>query len=227
MSDIKNIMNKNIISKKMSKNIRVTGMRGVALLRWTGGGVGIFLCCGLFLLLSSCGRGGVSSRQASIVAPAPDSAKTSSESEGPGPAAPPPVEKKYVLTNDFQDHSSPEGVVYLRLKSSQAQGVVYLLPPAQFGSVSTSEAIVTGFKVEQGCVSVSERDFPLWVDVCESESCQSVRRVGLLEQPAHYSISGIGSLMLPQINPASPCSEEFARQIQYVESYSSVEDIYP
>ncbi len=167
----------------------------------------------------------MASRSEAPVSASDASPSTKGESPSPTEVQTPP-QKTYIITNDFQDHKS-SGRLYLRLKSSQSGGASYIVPPAEFGNVNTGLALVGGFKVNTGCVSVEESQFPLWVDVCQSADCLMVRRTGYIENPGHYSVSGIGSLMILQIYSHSPCSEEFSEQIRYVGEYSSADELFP
>ena len=133
----------------------------------------------------------------------------------------------YVITSDFQDDKTTERK-HLRLLSEQT-GQSFIVPPAKYGHVQTASAIISGFKVEgeNACVPIPESAFPLWVDVCETSNCTRVRRTGRVINPGHYSISGIGGLMLLQQNPLSPCSEEFTEQIKNVSEYVDANSTVP
>ena len=130
----------------------------------------------------------------------------------------------FISINNFQDHESTQRM-YLRLRSEANN--TYIVPPAEYGNILTKHAVISGFKVNHGCVPVPASSFPLWVDVCEANSCQKARRTGHIDRPGHYTISGIGGMMSFQLEPQSPCSEQFVNQIQNVDEYVDVSQLVP
>ncbi len=112
----------------------------------------------------------------------------------------------FVFTNDF--HSS-RGLdrPYIRLVGNGNKS--YILPPVEYEELTLKYIMIKGFKVKSGCVKVPEHAFPLSVNVCSTPKCDESRFLANFIVPNHYGISGVGDLLIPQIHPVSPCSEEF------------------
>lgn len=120
-------------------------------------------------------------------------------------------QKFYVFTNDFHsglDVSRP----YIRLVG--ATGEAYIIPPLEYEDVETEQAIISGFKVKNGCIKIPERGFPLKVNVCDTKVCTNSRYLADIVMPNNYGIAGVGGLLVPQVYPVSPCSEEFVHYIK-------------
>ena len=121
--------------------------------------------------------------------------------------------KFYVFTNDFYNARGMERP-YVRLISMSGES--YIVPPVEYDEVKTEYAVINSFKVKSGCIKVPERSFPLKIHICDSVSCAQSRYLADIMVPNHYGIAGIGNLLIPQIYPVSPCSEEFVKLLKKI-----------
>lgn len=85
------------------------------------------------------------------------------------------------------------------------------------------QIIIENAIVDGKCITVPAEDFPVLISVCQSSECTAIRPLNVvLKKPAHYNISGIGGLLIPQVYPVSPCSEDFVKLMQTVEEYTEL-----
>lgn len=128
----------------------------------------------------------------------------------------------YSITNEFQDHAGINSSVYIHLASTTTKKT-YIIPPTNYKAVELERIIIDDAKVDGKCVTVPAEDFPVLVSVCQTAECTAIRPLNvLLKKPAHYNISGIGGLLVPQVYPVSPCSEDFVKLMQTVEDYTQL-----
>lgn len=120
-------------------------------------------------------------------------------------------QKFYIFTNDFHSGLNIKRP-YIRLVG--ATGESYVVPPLEYEDVETDQAIISGFKVKTGCIKIPGRSFPLKVNVCDTKVCKNSRYLADIMIPNHYGIAGVGGLLVPQVYPVSPCSEEFVQYIK-------------
>ena len=128
----------------------------------------------------------------------------------------------FSITNEFQDHTGLNDSAYIHLASTETEKT-YIIPPTKYKSVELDQIIIENAKVDGQCVTVPAKNFPVLVSVCQSPECTAVRSLNVvLKKPAHYNISGIGGLLIPQVYPVSPCSEDFVKLMQTVEEYTQL-----
>ena len=128
----------------------------------------------------------------------------------------------FSITNEFQDHTGLSDSVYIHLTSTKTEKT-YIIPPTKYKSVELDRIIIENAKVDGQCITVPAKDFPILVSICQSPECYSIRSLNVvLKKPAHYNISGIGGLLIPQVYPVSPCSENFIKLMQTVEEYTQL-----
>ena len=127
--------------------------------------------------------------------------------------------KLYTITNDFQDRRG--NPVHIHLSSVKTKKN-YVIPPTTYNEV-VLDYVKMDMKVEGECLKIPSEAFPVSVSVCKLSDCVSVRSLDvLLKNPAHYNISGIGGLLIPQIYPVSPCSDNFIKLIGTVSEYKKL-----
>ena len=151
----------------------------------------------------------------------PETEITSASVEEPSSEAPEPEQKKssskaafFTFTNDFTSLSGERPPIRLVQKGRRKKS--FIVPAVQYADVEVGDVLIGGFKVKAGCVEVPEQAFPLLVYICETAKClkMSERPLGEIIVPSHYNLLGVGGLLAPQINPVSPCSEEFVSYIK-------------
>jgi len=126
----------------------------------------------------------------------------------------------YAFTNNFQDHQGL-GSVSMVLTSVNT-GETYIVPPTDYSSIEL-EYVSIDMKVKGECVTIPAKAFPVLVNVCESHQCNSIRSLYVvLNNPAHYSLNGIGGFLIPQVYPVSPCSKEVIPLINNVKEYKAI-----
>ena len=126
--------------------------------------------------------------------------------------------QEFYFSNDFKNLANQS--VYLHIITSVGQS--FPLPPAQYGSVQVSNTIVEGFRMDSGCVKVLERDFPVTISICDSAQCSAIKNVVDIHTPGHYNISGVGGLVIPEIYPESPCSENLIQHMENTGEYTQL-----
>ena len=162
----------------------------------------IILWFSVFLLCSAC-TGGSNQFDSEVDFVSPEDISRDNEDE-------------FYFSNNFRNLNGQ--AVYLHIINSFGQSVV--LPPAQAGALQIANTVVEGFRMNSGCVKVLEGDFPITVSLCDSIECKAVRNIVDLHTPGHYNMSGVGGLVIPEVYPVSPCSEDLIQYINQAGEYS-------
>ncbi len=130
-----------------------------------------------------------------------------------------PSAEQFAITNDFQDYAGA-GSKYIYLTGNNGQN--YIVPPTEYGPMEF-KYVIMDIKVKGECIQVPAEAFPISVSVCESKKCSKIRPLDfILTNPAHYNISGIGGLLIPRVDPYSPCSGEYFDLIDNIKPYEEI-----
>ncbi len=125
--------------------------------------------------------------------------------------------KVFTILNNFHPGFNGEPI-YIRLVSNKKDMGSYIIPPARYGDLILDDMVMRDYKVVSGCIDVPEKAFPVSVYIClpdgtsnSAQKCDTMSREPLAEivLPQHYGLAGIGGLMTVEINPVSPCSQEY------------------